>query len=69
MARGELALGQPFVVESILGTTFTGEATAFVSYGPYQAVIPKVTGTAHIWGRSEFWIDPEDPLREGFMLR
>jgi trans-L-3-hydroxyproline dehydratase len=69
VARGELALGQQFVVESILGTTFTGEATEFVTYGPYQAVIPKITGTAHIWGRSEFLIDPGDPLRGGFILR
>ncbi len=68
-ARGELGLHQPFVVESILGTTFTGEIVETTRFGPYPAVIPKVTGSAHIVGRNEWLIDPKDPLREGFMLR
>ena len=68
-ARGELALGQPFVVESILGTTFTGEVVETARFGPYAAVIPQVTGTAHITGRNELLIDPADPLWHGFMLR
>ncbi len=68
-ARGELALNQPFVVESILGTTFTGAAVEVAQFGPYDAIIPKVTGTAHITGRNEWLIDPSDPLRDGFILR
>jgi len=28
-----------------------------------------VEGTAHITGRHEFFIDPEDPLKKGFFLR
>ncbi len=68
-ARGELALGQPFVVESILGTTFTGEAVAEVEFGPYTAVIPQITGTAHITGLNCLLIDPHDPLKYGFILR
>jgi trans-L-3-hydroxyproline dehydratase len=68
-ARGELALNQPFVVESILGTTFTGQVIAATQFGPYDAVIPQVTGTAHIVGRNELLIDPADPLRDGFILR
>jgi proline racemase len=64
-------LGQhePFIVESILGTTFTGEVSGTTQFGPYQAVIPKVTGSAHITGRNELLIDPADPLRHGFILR
>jgi trans-L-3-hydroxyproline dehydratase len=68
-ARGELALNEPFVVESILGTTFTGEVAATTTFGPYNAVIPQVTGTAHIIGRNELLIDPADPLQNGFILR
>jgi trans-L-3-hydroxyproline dehydratase len=67
--RGELGLHEPFVVESILGTTFTGEVVGTTNFGPYQAVIPVVTGTAHITGRNELLIDPEDPLKHGFILR
>jgi trans-L-3-hydroxyproline dehydratase len=68
-ARGELGLNEPFIVESILGTTFTGEAVETAQFGPYDAVIPKVTGQAHITGRNEWLIDPADPLRDGFLLR
>jgi proline racemase len=32
-------------------------------------VIPEVTGTAHITGRSELWLDPSDELGEGFLIR
>jgi trans-L-3-hydroxyproline dehydratase len=38
-------------------------------FGPYDAVIPEVSGTASIIGRNEFYFDPEDPFRDGFFLR
>jgi trans-L-3-hydroxyproline dehydratase len=68
-ARGELEINQPFVVESILGTCFRGEIIDTIKFGPYEAVIPNVSGTAHITGRNEWFIDPEDPLKNGFILR
>ena len=68
-AKGEIGLGQPFVIESILGTTFTGEVVEVTTFGPYPAVIPRVTGTAYLTGRSEWLIDPDDPLGAGFLLR
>jgi trans-L-3-hydroxyproline dehydratase len=40
-----------------------------VEFGPHRAVIPSVTGTAHIVGQSEWLIDPDDPLKAGFILR
>ena len=39
------------------------------TFGPHAAVIPEVTGSAFVTGRHEFLIDPEDPLRAGFLLR
>jgi proline racemase len=68
-ARGEGAVGQPIVVESIIGSRFTGRIVDTTTFGPYDAIIPEVEGTAHITGRHEFLIDPNDPLREGFILR
>lgn len=68
-ARGELALDQPIVVESILGTTFTGCAVEPTAYGPYPAIVPEIEGRAHVTGRHEFLIDPDDELRAGFLLR
>ena len=64
-----VGVGQPIIVESILGTTFTGEVVAETTFGPYAAVVLRVTGTAYIVGRNELLIDPEDPLGDGFLLR
>jgi len=68
-ARGEIDLNLPIVVESIIGSRYTGRVVQTTTFGPYPAIIPEVEGTAHITGRHEFLIDPTDPLREGFVLR
>ena len=67
--KGDIQVGEPFTVESILGTTMTGEVAEVTNFGPFDAVIPRVSGTSHITGRNEILIDPDDPLRHGFMLR
>jgi proline racemase len=68
-AQGELALDEPFTVESILNTTFTGRAVETTTFGPYPAVIPEITGSASITGSNQFFFDPDDPLKNGFLLR
>ncbi|MCG6894470.1 MAG: proline racemase family protein [Desulfobacteraceae bacterium] len=68
-ARGDIAVDEPLVVESIIGTRFTGRVVDTVTYGPYPAVIPEVEGTSRITGCHRFVIDPEDPLKKGFVLR
>lgn len=68
-ARGDIRQNEPFVVESILGTLFTGEVVAEEQFGAYMAVVPQVTGSAYITGINQLLIDPEDPLRYGFLLR
>lgn len=67
-ARGTLQPGETLTVESILGTRFTGQVAEETSFGPYDAVIPEVGGTAHITGQHTFLLDPNDPLRDGFFL-
>lgn len=68
-ACGEIGINQPLMIESIIGSRFTGRVLDTTTFGPYPAVIPEIEGTAHLTGRHEFLIDPEDPLRAGFMLR
>ncbi|HKW78638.1 MAG TPA: proline racemase family protein [Candidatus Limnocylindria bacterium] len=68
-ARGRLRAGEPFVVESIIDTRFTGRVLRETTFGPHRAVVPEVEGSAWISGRDELWFDPHDPLREGFILR
>ncbi|NQZ12635.1 MAG: proline racemase family protein, partial [Algicola sp.] len=68
-AKGELAVGQSMTIESILGSRFTGEVARTQTYGPYEAVIPKVSGDAYVCGVNRFFIQGDDALRHGFLLR
>ncbi len=68
-AKGSLGAGDPFVIESLIGTRFTGRVVRQITFGEYAAVIPEVEGSAYITGRHEFLIVPDDPLNDGFMLR
>ncbi len=68
-ARSELKLNEEIAIESILGSVMSVRAVEATKFGQYDAVIPEVSGTASITGRSEFYFDPDDPFREGFILR
>jgi proline racemase len=52
----------------VIGSRFIGRVHRTTMFGPYQAVVPEVEGTAHITGRNEFLIDPADALNNGFLL-
>ncbi len=67
--RGEIKIGQKMIIESILGTTFTCSVFSTTKFGSYDAVIPEVEGTAFITGKNEFIINPDDPLKYGFLLK
>ena len=67
-ARGEIAVGESMVIESIVDSRFTGSVVETTTFGDYDAVIPRVEGMAHISGRHTFFIDPDDPLGNGFIL-
>lgn len=68
-ARGELEIGEPITIESILGSTMTVQAVEPLSFGSYDAIVPQVSGAARFTGRHEFWFDPEDALNRGFIFR
>ena len=67
--KGDLKPGHRVTVESIIGTTMTVEIVETATFGPYKAVIPEVSGKASFIGRNEFFFDPDDPLRTGFLIR
>jgi proline racemase len=71
-ARGQLDVGQPFVVESILGTRFAGRVVGETQVGSgaeaLPAVRPQITGSAYITGLQQFVLQPGDPFPEGFLL-
>jgi len=67
-ARGKLGLGQDFVHEGILGTTFTGRLLEETRVGPYPAVVPTITGQAWIYAITQYVLDPGDPFPAGFTV-
>lgn len=67
-ARGELALGQEFVNESIIGSRFVGRLVEEVPLGAVPAVIPEVSGRAWVTGMAQYLLDPTDPFPTGFDL-
>lgn len=67
--REELKMGGRFVHEAITDEHFTGEIQSLCKVDKYNAVIPKVTGSAHITGFHQFVISPYDSLNKGFLLK
>jgi proline racemase len=67
-ARGEIGIGDALVIESILGSRFTGRVVGAEKFGAYSAVITEVEGSAHITGIHQFLVDPDDDLAAGFLL-
>jgi trans-L-3-hydroxyproline dehydratase len=68
-AKGELSLNEKITIESIVGSTMTVQALEQVEFGPYDAIVPEVSGTAFITGRSTYYFDPSDPFGRGFIFR
>lgn len=68
-AAGEIGLNERITIESIIGSTMSVKVAAMTNFGPYDAVIPEVSGTASITGRHEFYFDSADPFRTGFIFR
>jgi len=67
-ARGELGSGQQIRIESIVGSEFGGQIVEHTTFGPHEAVIPRVEGRAYLTGRAEYWLEPGDSLGQGFLL-
>lgn len=68
-ARGEIVVNQVIEIESILSTRFRGRVVKTTTFGSHAAIIPEVEGRAWLTGKNEFWIDPDDPLKKGFVFR
>jgi proline racemase len=67
-ARGQLAIDEDFVHEGILGTTWTGRLLRETTVGGVPAVVPQLTGSAWITGRSDYVVDEADPFPDGFTV-
>lgn len=71
LAEGRIGAGVGKLLHrSIIGSSFEGD---IVSEGEmrdgFPTCIPRIRGSANLVGRMKFYIDPQDPLFPGFLLR
>ena len=68
-AKGQLAIGDKYIHESIIGSAFTGRVEEETTVGDYNAIIPSIEGWAKITGYNTIIIDEEDdPYAHGFQV-
>jgi proline racemase len=67
-AMGLLPADLAFVHESLTGALFRGRVVRRTLVGDLPALIPEIEGTAWITGEHTFYVDEDDPLRDGFVL-
>jgi proline racemase len=67
-AMGLVSEDMPFALESVIGTHFTGRISGRTTVGDYPAIVPEIAGAAWITGEHTFFMDEDDPLKEGFRV-
>jgi proline racemase len=68
-ADERIGLDEPYVHESVIGTTFTGRVLGETTVGPFSAVDTEVGGRGFLTGFHQFVLDPDDATAEGFLVR
>ena len=67
-ARGEIKVGEKLITRSTIGSEFTVKLTGVTSVAGREAVLPRITGRAWLYGSQELFVDPDDPFPTGFAL-
>ena len=68
-AKGKLKVGQEFIHESFIGSTFIGKVEQEVVIGNQKGIIPSIKGWAKVFGQNTITIDTEDdPYAHGFSV-
>jgi proline racemase len=67
-ASGEMKIGDQLLMESVIGSTFTGTIEADTSVGDHRAIIPLISGRAWITGTHQHTLDPTDPWPTGYRV-
>ena len=65
---GEIKVGEEFIYESFIGTTFKGVIKETTKVAHFDAVIPMITGSCYLTGVGTYLIAGTDPLKYGFQV-
>jgi proline racemase len=66
--RQKLAINQPYINSSPLGTSFKASLVEEVTIGHLPAVVTKIEGRAWVTGVHHFLLDETDPFPHGFLI-
>jgi proline racemase len=66
-AMGLLPEGHPFVHESLSGALFRGRPLHRTVVADLPALVTEIEGSAWITGEHTFFVDEDDPFREGIV--
>lgn len=67
-AKGLQNVGEDFIHESYIGSTFIGRIEKEILFQGEKAIIPSIQGWARITGHNTIIIDEEDPYAFGFQV-
>jgi len=67
-AKGELKVGDRFIGESLIDSTFDCQIEEATTVGGKPAILPSLSGSAWISGMRTLMLDPADPWPEGYRL-
>ena len=67
-ARGLMRVGDAMTHASALGTTFDGRIVGETDVAGTPAIVPAIRGSAWITGRTELYVDADDPFPAGYLL-
>ncbi|MGO4837811.1 proline racemase family protein, partial [Rhizobiaceae sp. 2RAB30] len=69
-AKGEIAVGETRLFESIVGSRFTGSVARTMAFPDgLPGIVARVGGQAYYSGTAEYWLEDEDALGRGFLVR
>lgn len=66
--NNKLKMGEEFVQKCMIDTSLKGKLVKKTQVGNIDAYISKITSSAYLTGIHEFFIEEDDPLKEGYVL-
>lgn len=67
-ARGQMRAGDAMLHESLIGSRFRGRIVAEAEVAGRPAIVPAIEGRAWITGHHTYFLDPEDPYPQGYLV-
>ncbi|MFB9861548.1 proline racemase family protein [Salinicoccus siamensis] len=65
---GRMQVGESFIHESITGSKFSAQILSVAAQDGVDYLKVRITGSAWLMARHDFYMDPDDPLSQGYLL-